>query len=88
MQPPAQKQLHDVARSRPMTATATQMVKTVWQAYFIVPGGAKPGAEAGEEGEKAKVRGARERQGEGRASHGAGVALRALWHAANALCWG
>ncbi|PSC75867.1 DNA (cytosine-5)-methyltransferase 1-like [Micractinium conductrix] len=41
---PTKNQLHDVARSRPMTATATRMVKAVWQAYFR-PAGAKEGEE-------------------------------------------
>ena len=50
--PPAQNQLHDVARFKPMTATATRMVKSVWQAYFR-PAGAK--AEEEEE-PTAKVR--------------------------------
>lgn len=56
--PMGSNQLHDVARSnKPMTATATVMVKNVWQAYFR---GAKPegeGEEGGAEGEAAKVGG-------------------------------
>jgi hypothetical protein len=47
-----QNQLHDVARFKPMTATATAMVKSVWQAYF------RPAAKAEEapaEGEAAKA---------------------------------
>ena len=47
-----QNQLHDVARCKPMTATATTMVKSIWQAYFRP---AKAEAEAAEEGEAAKV---------------------------------
>lgn len=38
---PLQNQLHDVARFKPMTATATTMVKSIWQSYFR-PAGAKP----------------------------------------------
>jgi DNA (cytosine-5)-methyltransferase 1 len=45
---PMKNQLHDVARFKPMTATATTMVKSVWQAYFR-PAGAK--AEEEEQGE-------------------------------------
>ncbi len=40
-----QNQLHDVARFKPMTATATTMVKSIWQSYFR-PAGAKPEEEA------------------------------------------
>lgn len=46
--PLLQNQLHDVARFRPMTATATTMVKAVWQSYFRPAAGAK--AEGEEEG--------------------------------------
>lgn len=38
---PMKNQLHDVARFKPMTATATTMVKSIWQSYFR-PAGAKP----------------------------------------------
>lgn len=49
---PMSNQLHDVARARPMTATATTMVKSIWQAYFRPA--AEKEAEGAEEGEKAK----------------------------------
>ena len=48
---PLQNQLHDVARFKPMTATATRMVKAVWQAYF------RPGAKAAAEAAAAAAEG-------------------------------
>ena len=55
---PLLRQLHDVARARPMAATATTMVKSIWQAYFKPA--AQEEAEEGAEGpaaEQAKVGG-------------------------------